>query len=585
MSEIPGWNEKKQPKTKASYKKKTAIPVNTAQVRSYVKQKIEAQQKEKQDALDETYAVNAAEEAALELAEETAKALSPSGKKQPQKTVAGQSTISQDIPLEEEQAADPQRPYTRSANRAANSNVTSSTGSEESSSRLEPKCKPKYEPRTRPTSQRTDPGAGRASRTVRASRENAAIQRAMSLGREKAKREMMQEMGKQTKKAAQTAASIARKLVKAIIHAIQSTTVILAGTFGAIGLVALIGVILLLGAIVVSPFGILFTNSPTEDSVTLSSAVSQINLEYATQLRWLQEGDYAEIHIEGESPDWIEVVAVYACHTAWSEDGIDVAILDNPRIERLRAVFWDMCSITSETVVPEGDPEDSTDTTQPKPTLYITISAKTADDMRTIYHFTDDQNAALDELLEDTEMLEGMLGDLSISSEAAAEVFSRLPSEVTEERRRVIEQALMLVGKVNYFWGGKSLVLGWDDRWGKMYKVFAAGSPSTGTTRPYGLDCSGFVDWVFYNVSGGSYVLGHGGGAQAQHGYCERISWEEAQPGDLVFYPRDTHVGIIGGWDESGNIQIIHCESVNNNVIVSGIMGFTAVGRPHYYGE
>ena len=26
----------------------------------------------------------------------------------------------------------------------------------------------------------------------------------------------------------------------------------------------------------------------------------------------------------------------------------------------------------------------------------------------------------------------------------------------------------------------------------------------------YGLDCSGFVDWVFYNASGGTYVIGHG---------------------------------------------------------------------------
>jgi hypothetical protein len=65
------------------------------------------------------------------------------------------------------------------------------------------------------------------------------------------------------------------------------------------------------------------------------------------------------------------------------------------------------------------------------------------------------------------------------------------------------------VGKVNYFWGGKSLVLGWDSRWGTSMKVTAAGSSTTGTYRPYGLDCSGFVDWVFYNVSGGAYIVGH----------------------------------------------------------------------------
>lgn len=54
-------------------------------------------------------------------------------------------------------------------------------------------------------------------------------------------------------------------------------------------------------------------------------------------------------------------------------------------------------------------------------------------------------------------------------------------------------------------------MIGWDSRWGTMQKVWAAGSPSTGTYRPYGMDCSGFVDWVFYNMSGGSYIIGHGG--------------------------------------------------------------------------
>ncbi len=47
------------------------------------------------------------------------------------------------------------------------------------------------------------------------------------------------------------------------------------------------------------------------------------------------------------------------------------------------------------------------------------------------------------------------------------------------------------------------------------------------------------VDWVFYNVSGGEYIIGHGvGGAHAQHNYCDPISWEEALPGDLVFTRR-----------------------------------------------
>lgn len=143
----------------------------------------------------------------------------------------------------------------------------------------------------------------------------------------------------------------------------------------------------------------------------------------------------------------------------------------------------------------------------------------------------------------------------------------------------------MLVGKVNYFWGGKSLVIGWDSRWGQLTKVTADGSPTTGTYRPFGLDCSGFADWVFYNASGGEYILGHGGGVAAQHRYCEQISWGEAQPGDLVFYPDDSHVGIVGLRDVTGNLLIIHCASGSNNVVITDSSGFMTVGRPLYYGE
>ena len=178
-----------------------------------------------------------------------------------------------------------------------------------------------------------------------------------------------------------------------------------------------------------------------------------------------------------------------------------------------------------------------------------------------------------------------MIGDLNISQGDAIELMNNLSGDISESRKAVVRQALTLVGKVNYFWGDKSLVIGWDSRWGQPMEVWAAGSPTTGTIRPYGLDCSGFVDWVFYNVSGGNYVMGHGGGVATQHIYCQDLSWEDAQPGDLVFYPSDSHVGIVGYWDENGNIQIIHCASGANNVVITEKNGFATVGRPYYYNE
>ena len=165
------------------------------------------------------------------------------------------------------------------------------------------------------------------------------------------------------------------------------------------------------------------------------------------------------------------------------------------------------------------------------------------------------------------------------------EIIANLPADLSEARRQIVLTAYQLEGKVSYFWGGKSLVLGWDSRWGTPQTVWAAGSVTTGTVRPFGLDCSGFVDWVFYNASGGSFVMGRGGGAASQHVYCTPISWVEAKPGDLVFYPDDSHVGIVCGFDRWGNIQIIHCAAGYNNVVVTGKSGFTAVGRPDYFSD
>ena len=163
------------------------------------------------------------------------------------------------------------------------------------------------------------------------------------------------------------------------------------------------------------------------------------------------------------------------------------------------------------------------------------------------------------------------------------EVWERLPDDLSMERRMVVTYALALVDKVDYFWGGKSLVLGWDDHWGELTEVAAEGSDTTGTEQPYGLDCSGFVDWAFYNASGGEYVIGQGGGAMEQHANCVDIEWDEVQPGDLLFYPEDEHVGIAAGRDWLGRLLVVHCASGTDGVAISHRTGFETAARPVWY--
>lgn len=423
--------------------------------------------------------------------------------------------------------------------------------------------------------------------TDHATPNNAIITRRARAAQRKAQRAMLQDSVKNGGNAAKKLSGTAVQAIKAMGRGVASAvSSILSAGGGAVVLVLFLTVILV-AAIVASPFGILFSNESREAGVVpISAAVAQVNYEYNERLEELQTVDsYDSISVTGQSADWVEVLAVFAVKVAGADaDAADVATMDADRIARLKAVFWDMSTITHRIeVIHHPGSGDRDGWTERK--LYITITAKTAEEMKTAYHFNRNQIAALDELLEQRDLLRELIEDVySVSGDTAA-LIRNLPEDLSPEREAVVRTACSLVGKVNYFWGGKSLVLGWDSRWGELRQVTAAGSSTTGTYRPYGLDCSGFVDWVFYNATGGQYVIGHGGGATMQHNYCTDISWSAAQPGDLVFYPDNSHVGIVGGWDANGELLIIHCASGANNVVVTGKSGFASIGSPKYYSE
>ena len=408
-----------------------------------------------------------------------------------------------------------------------------------------------------------------------------AAKRARKSATQDAQRKMLQ---KSNNRATRAAAAAAKKLAEAAAKAVKELISALASLGGGTALFVVFSIVIVAGAFLASPLGILFADEQeSEDTVPLATAIAEIQGEYHAELERLQNGDFVSVQIIGQAPDWREVVAVFASKTAGAEDGVDVFTLDEERVELLRQVFWDMCEITTATQtvdVPDSDPDDDVDDSHTGIALTITITAKTAEQMRLIYVFTKYQNDALDILLENLGSLNIPMGSLTISQEDAIELLENLPDDLDPARKAVVETAVQLVGRVSYFWGGKSLTLGWDDRWGTPMEVTAAGSGSTGTVRPFGLDCSGFVDWTFYNATNGSYYPGRGGGAATQHSYCTNIAWSDAQPGDLVFYPDDSHVGIVGGKDADGNLLIVHCSGGANGVVITGSAGFTSVARP-----
>lgn len=405
---------------------------------------------------------------------------------------------------------------------------------------------------------------------------------------------MQMALRQQTTKMAETAvqktAQAAGCALRSIIAAAQSLLAAIAA--GGSTVVAMVLVICLIGLLIVSPFGIFFSGEDSGTGYTMPEAVSVLNGEFAARIEQIKaENPHDELDMDNAGSaamisNWRDVLAVYAVRTTTDNASPDeVATLTEEKMEILREIFWDMNAITYWTeIVPGG--KDEADTV----ILHVTVTIKTHLQMADEYRFNTEQRRLLEELMQPKYQelfmaLTGSYQNIELSPENVAKIMENLPADLSAERRQVVLTAYQLLGKVHYFWGGKSLIIGWDSRWGMPMKVTAEGSSTTGTVRPFGLDCSGMVDWVFYNQSGGQYVIGHGGGATAQHSYCTPIAWSDAQPGDLVFYPGDSHVGIVCGFDSSGNIMVIHCASGANNVVVTGKSGFASIGRPEYFAD
>ena len=158
--------------------------------------------------------------------------------------------------------------------------------------------------------------------------------------------------------------------------------------------------------------------------------------------------------------------------------------------------------------------------------------------------------------------------------EVGERIAAALPAELSPLRRAFVESGAALVGRVGYFWGGKSDAVGWDARWGVPAVVTAPGSSTSGESLPFGLDCSGFVSWCAVNAAGDPAAL------------CAPVDWADALPGDLAFYPDLSHVGIVAGRGEDGGLLVLHCSYSLGGVVCSPdakAAGFTDLGRPSLF--
>ena len=414
--------------------------------------------------------------------------------------------------------------------------------------------------------------AKRAAKTQKEITKKAAKQAA------KQAKDVAQKSAQAAKATAKAAVKITVKVAQMVAAAAKAVVSALAALGGwAVLLVALI-IVIVVAAIATSPFGIFISDEAADnDSIPISAIVAECNMELSNKLDDIENAAAADrSEIIGEQANWDLVLAVFATKVAGVEDDTvqDVVVITEDKKQKLKNVFWDMHEITSRTeTVASGDNSEKV--------VYITITAKTKENMISQYNFTRKQQEALDTLLEQDEVLISATQSLAISDATAQDILKNLPDSLSAERKKVIKEACSLVGKVNYFWGGKSSAIGWDSEWGKLKTVSAEGSKTTGTKRPFGLDCSGFVTWSFINSGFNASSIGHG--TQGQIAKCSRISWSNAQAGDLAFYSDLSHIGIIAGKDAAGNILVIHCSSGRNNVVITTNSGFGFAARPSCY--
>ena len=140
---------------------------------------------------------------------------------------------------------------------------------------------------------------------------------------------------------------------------------------------------------------------------------------------------------------------------------------------------------------------------------------------------------------------------------------SLVPEDASRQRKDFVRYALTSVGKIPYYWGGKPSAPGYIGNGFGSLTV-----PDEDGRLLKGLDCSGWINWVYWSVTG------KGLGAQSTGtllGCGSPVARDELLPGDICirFNPM-AHVVIFLGWTAEGNMLCIQETTGNSNNVEVG---------------
>lgn len=160
------------------------------------------------------------------------------------------------------------------------------------------------------------------------------------------------------------------------------------------------------------------------------------------------------------------------------------------------------------------------------------------------------------ELLNDCTFVQLQLGTM-ILSEEAENVLNETILNTDGNRKILLETAATLIGRVPYQWGGKSEKRGYDTSW---YSCIEDG-------KQKGLDCSGYVQWVYRTAGYSSETWQKIGSTAEIIKNATPIDAGELKVGDIGILnmgESTNHTGLY-----VGNGYWIHCNSGDDTVNVT----------------
>ena len=152
-----------------------------------------------------------------------------------------------------------------------------------------------------------------------------------------------------------------------------------------------------------------------------------------------------------------------------------------------------------------------------------------------------------------------------LSAAEIASYMEMLPEGTTDTRRALVLKALESVGCIPYYWGGKPSCPGYD---GNNFGGLTVEDEDGRNLK--GLDCSGWINWLYWTVLGSSLQY-EGTAGLIQCGTV--IDRSELQPGDIIVRTgEDSHVYLFLTWETDGEMYVIHeTGGDTNNVTVSKV--------------